>query len=226
MSARDKAFDAVLFDLDGTLLDSIPLILESFEHAFTALGLAGPEPAQLARAMGIPLRSFFGELGYDQATIEALIDAYRAHNLAHHDLRVSAFPGVVAMVAGVRARGLHTALVTSKNRPTAQRGLTIIGLGDSFEILVSCDDVTRPKPDREPVDKALRLLGVEPSRAVFVGDSLHDLESGRAAGVRTAAALWGPFARADLAPGAPDYWLEAPADLLPLIEKDPGRGRA
>jgi len=217
LSARARAFDAILFDLDGTLLDSIPLILESFEHAFDVMGMARPEPAQLARAMGIPLSSFFGELGCDQATIDALIDAYRAHNLEHHDARVSAFPGVVAMVESVRGQGLQTALVTSKNRPTAQRGLTMIGLGDSFDVLVSCDDVTRPKPDREPVDKALALLGVAASRAVFVGDSLHDLESGRAAGVRTAAALWGPFTRTDLAPGTPDYWLEAPADLLPLI---------
>ena len=208
---------AILFDLDGTLLDSVPLILDSFAHAFAAVGEPLPPPPVLARAIGIPLRAFFLEIGKTEPEIAALIAAYREHNLAQHDGRVRAFPGVVDLVTELRARGFRTALVTSKNRLGAERGLRIIGLGDAMDVLVSCDDVARPKPDPEPVNRALAWLGVDATEAVFVGDSLHDLESGRAAGVRTAAALWGPFTRTDLAPGTPDYWLEAPADLLPLI---------
>jgi pyrophosphatase PpaX len=96
-----------------------------------------------------------------------------------------------------------------------------------MDVLVSCDDVARPKPDPEPVHRALEWLGVGADDVVFVGDSLHDLHCGHAAGVRTAAALWGPFTRDDLAAGDPDFWLEAPADLLGVIdraakEKGPG----
>jgi pyrophosphatase PpaX len=167
--------------------------------------------------MGIPLRSFFAELRIDDATAARLTDAYRQHNLAHHDARVRAFPGVIDMVSGVRARGVRTGLVTSKNRVGAERGLRVVGLAGTMDAIVSCDDVTRPKPDREPVDRAVRDLGVEPAAAVFVGDSLHDLESGRAAGVRTAAALWGPFSRAELEAGSPTYWLDTPVDLLALL---------
>jgi pyrophosphatase PpaX len=211
------SFDAVLFDLDGTLLDSVPLIFESFRHTFAACGDALPAPAELARAIGIPLRSFFVSLGKSEPEVEALIASYRAYNLEHHDARVSAFPGAVETVLDVRRRGLRTALVTSKNGATARRGLEVIGLAQEMDAVVTCDDVTRPKPDPEPVVRALERLGVLPRRAVFVGDSLHDLHAGRGAGVRTAAALWGPFSRADLESAQPDYWLDAPNELLKLL---------
>lgn len=216
--ARVAPIDAVLFDLDGTLLDSVPLILDSFRHAFAVCGHVLPPPAELSRAIGIPLRSFFASLGKTEAELNSLVAVYRAFNLAHHDERVRAFPGAVEMVNDVRRRGFRTALVTSKSRSTAARGLEVMGLAGAMDAIVSCDDVTRPKPDPEPVARASTLLGVEPARAVFVGDSLHDLHSGRLAGVYTAAALWGPFGRADLEPGAPDYWLETPADLQALLE--------
>jgi pyrophosphatase PpaX len=83
--------------------------------------------------------------------------------------------------------------------------------------VVGADDVTEPKPHPEPVQRALQALGATPEEAVFVGDSVHDMASGRAAGVATAAVLWGPFTRGDLDPANPDHWLEDPVDLLPLL---------
>ena len=87
-----------------------------------------------------------------------------------------------------------------------------------MDVLVCADEVTNPKPHPEPVEKALALLGADPATPVYVGDSIHDMVSGRAAGVRTAAALWGPFGREHLAGATPDYWLETPGDLLGLLE--------
>lgn len=208
---------AVLFDLDGTLLDSVPLILDSFRHTFERVGLPRPDEATLTYGLGIPLRSYFGRWVSRPEQVEEMIAIYRDFNLGLHDERVSAFPGVVEMVDAVRAGGRRVAIVTSKNRAASERGLRRIGLIDAIDVIVSCEDVVRPKPDREPVDRALEWLGTSSGAAVFVGDSLHDLASGRAAGVRTAAALWGPFGRAELAVGLPDYWLERPSDLLPLL---------
>jgi pyrophosphatase PpaX len=78
---------------------------------------------------------------------------------------------------------------------------------------VGADDVTRAKPDAEPVLAAMAALGADPATTVFVGDSPHDMAAGRAAGVRTAAVLWGPFRRDHLAPHAPDHWLDDPEAL-------------
>lgn len=215
------AYTAILFDLDGTLLDSIPLIVESFEHAFVAVGRTPPSRDQILKGVGTPLGAYFARWVDEPDVLGALVAQYRAYNLAHHDRRVSAFPGVVDMVAGVRHAGCRTALVTSKNHATARRGLDVMGLAAAFDLVIGCDDVVRPKPDREPVDRALAQLGqVRPGEALFVGDSLHDLESGHAAGVATAAALWGPFDREHLAAGSPTYWLDTPADLLALLDAE------
>jgi pyrophosphatase PpaX len=119
-------------------------------------------------------------------------------------------------VGRIRAAGRRTGLVTSKNRGGAVRGLTLAGLAEMMDVLVCADEVANPKPHPEPVEKALALLGADPATTVYVGDSIHDMRSGRAAGVRTAAALWGPFGRAHLEGATPDYWLETPGDLITL----------
>jgi pyrophosphatase PpaX len=150
--------------------------------------------------------------------LEALVATYRAYNLAHHDRMVTVYPGVVTAVEAVRQAGRATGLVTSKNRTGALRGLAVAGLEPLMDVLVCADEVTNPKPHPEPVEKALSLLGTPASTAVYVGDSIHDMVAGRAAGVRTAAALWGPFGREHLAGATPDYWLESPADLVTLLD--------
>jgi pyrophosphatase PpaX len=210
-------WDAVLFDLDGTLIDSVSLIVDSFRHSFSACELPVPEAAQLLQGVGIPLAPHFARYVTDPDVIERLVIRYREYNLAHHDARVSAFPGVDRMLADVRASGARIGVVTSKNRVTTDRGLGLTGLAAFVDTSVTCDEVVHPKPHPEPVERALEKLRVEPHRAVFVGDSLHDLHSGRAAGVRTAAALWGPFSRGELQAGQPDYWVEHPESLCAAL---------
>jgi HAD superfamily hydrolase (TIGR01509 family) len=121
------------------------------------------------------------------------------------------------MMRHLRSRGIPTGLVTSKNREGAWRGLRVTGLDGTVDVVIGADDVTEPKPHPEPVQRALLALGATTEGAVFVGDSVHDIASGRAAGVATAAALWGPFTRGDLDPAGPDHWLEDPVDLLLLL---------
>ena len=168
------------------------------------------------KGLGTPLWVQFREWTDDQAEIDAMVATYRAYNLEHHDALVKAYEGVTTEVLRLRAAGKRLGLVTSKMRSGAIRGLRSAGLEQAFDAIVGADEVAHPKPHPEPVLKALGLLGAPAQATVFIGDSRHDLECGRAAGVKTAAVLWGPFDRAHLADLQPDYWLEKPADLTHL----------
>jgi len=205
-----------LFDLDGTLINSIELILRSYRHTMrTHRGLEPPDDVWMS-GLGTPLWVQFRHWTDDPAEIEAMVATYRAYNLAHHDALVRPYDGVVAAVRDLGAKGKTLGLVTSKLRSGAIRGLQVAGLEDAFAVIVGADEVTHPKPHPEPVLKALEHLRVPAADTVFIGDSRHDIECGRAAGVKTAAVLWGPFDRSHLENLAPDYWLERPEDLATL----------
>jgi pyrophosphatase PpaX len=207
----------VLFDLDGTLIDSLRLILDSYHHTLAQHGFPARTDTEWLKGVGTPLRVQLAEWQDDPGTLEAMIATYREYNLEHHDRMVTVYPGVLDAVREIKALGLQTGLVTSKNRHGALRGLSLVGLEALMDMLVCADEVTNPKPHPEPVLKAVSLLGAYPATTVYVGDSVHDMNSGRAAGVLTAAALWGPFSRDQLEPTKPDYWLETPADLVRLV---------
>lgn len=209
--------ETVLFDLDGTLIDSVRLILDSYHHTLATHGLPPRSDEEWLRGVGTPLTTQFAEWRDNRGTLEALIATYREYNLTHHDRMVTVYPGVVEAIEVIRAAGRRTGLVTSKNRYGALRGLTLVKLEGMMDVLVCADEVTNPKPHPEPVEKAVALLGADPATTVYVGDSIHDMVAGRAAGVRTAAALWGPFGRSHLEDAAPDFWLEKPGDLVAVV---------
>ena len=213
------AIRTVLFDLDGTLIDSVRLILDSYHHTLATHGLPPRSDEEWLAGVGTPLTAQFADWRDDPETLQALIATYREYNLKHHDRMVTVYPGVVEVVRALKADGVATGLVTSKNRAGALRGLTLVQLEALMDVLVCADEVENPKPHPEPVEKAVRLLSADPRATVYVGDSVHDMLSGRAAGVRTAAVLWGPFGRAHLEGAQPDYWLERPEELLTLVRE-------
>jgi pyrophosphatase PpaX len=216
------SLDTVLFDLDGTLIDSIELILSSYRHTMMVHRGSIPSDELWLAGLGTPIRVQFQRFTDDPNEIEAMVATYRTHNHAHHDALVQEYPGARAAVRKLREQTARLGVVTSKFRESARRGLRLCGMHDLFEILVSADDVTNPKPDPEPVQRALDLLDSRPERSVFVGDSVHDMAAGRAAGVRVAAALWGPFPRATLEPYSPDVWLAHPAEMATLLDHGGG----
>jgi pyrophosphatase PpaX len=207
----------VLFDLDGTLIDSVRLILDSYHHTLQVHGLPPRTDAHWLAGLGTPLRVQFREWSSDPEQLNAMVLTYREYNFRYHDHRITPYPGVVDMMRQLRAHGVRTGLVTSKNREGAWRGLRVAGLDETVDIVIGADDVQEPKPHPEPVLSALKVLRAAPDESVFVGDSVHDMVSGRSAGVSIAAVLWGPFNRADLEGTAPDHWLERPAELIPLV---------
>lgn len=209
-------FSTFLFDLDGTLIDSVELIMSSFRHTMLTHRGAVPPDGDWRAGFGRPLRPQLARYARDADEVSRMTATYRAHNLEHHDRLVRPYPGVCAVVAELAARGARLGVVTSKNRPAAEQGLRHCGLDGYFDRLVTSDDVTEHKPHPAPVLEALARLEAGPAETVFIGDSPHDCRAGRAAGVSTAAALWGPFSRAALDPHGPDHWLERPEAILGL----------
>ncbi len=218
MTELDLDGRVVLFDLDGTLADTTGLILECFHHATRHhLGERQSEAAWLA-SMGRPLRVQMRSYGRDDAEVEALVETYVEYQKVIHDDWVTSFPDAASVLTTLEARGARLALVTSKRREIALRTLACCGMSRRFPVMVCGDEVDEPKPHPEPVFRALTALGVRAGpHVIFVGDSPFDLRAGRAAGVRTAAALWGPFARADLTPEQPDYVLGSLGELLGVV---------
>ncbi len=210
-------FAAVLFDFDGTLIDSTHLILESYHHTMRVHRGTSLPDAEWIKGLGTPLRVQFRRFTDDPAEVQRMIETYRDWNLSHHDAMVRAFPGAVRAVTDLKAHGARLAIVTSKNRHGVERGLTLCGFDGLFDAIVTSDDLEASKPDPAPVVAALARLAAPAATALFVGDSPHDIAAGRDAGTRTAACLWGPFERDTLAAERPDHWLASFEELLPLV---------
>ena len=207
---------AVLFDLDGTLVDTIELILSSVRHTF-AERRRGPSDADWIAGIGKPLRTQLAEYADDAADLDALVERYRQHQRAHHDAMTRCYAGVHEVLAGIRADGHRIGVVTSKLAAPAERALRHVGLHELVEVLIGADDCERAKPHPEPVLRALARLGAPPEAALFVGDSPHDVAAGNAAGVVTAAVLWGACGREVLLSAGPDHVLSDIGEILTLV---------
>jgi pyrophosphatase PpaX len=209
---------AILFDLDGTLADSVELILGAFRHTFnTHLGSVPADQAWIA-GMGTPLSSQIRALVADEALIEPMTATYRDWQNQHHDALLREFEGVRETLSLLHDRGHEMALVTSKATEAAKRALRLIGIDALLSQVVGLDSTTSHKPNPEPVLHALAQLRRDPRDAIFVGDSPHDIAAGNAAGVFTVAALWGPFSRHTLEAAHPGRLIADIRDLPPLIE--------
>ncbi|MBK9517097.1 MAG: HAD-IA family hydrolase [Anaeromyxobacter sp.] len=208
---------AVLLDLDGTLVDTVPFILAAVRHAFQGYGRC-PTDAEWIAGIGTPLRDQLASFARQPDDVPALFDRYRAYWLQHHDAMTRLFPGAGEAVRALRAAGHPLAIITAKIEAGAERTLRHVGLRDQVDLVVAADTVARCKPDPMPVRHALERLGRTPAEAVMIGDSNHDLAAGRAAGTATAGVLWGAASREVLAPLA-DHLLDDPRQIVPLVAR-------
>jgi pyrophosphatase PpaX len=209
---------AALFDLDGTLADTVPLILRCYRHTMrTHRGMELPDELWI-RNIGRPLRVSMADFTADADEAERMVTTYVEFQRTVHDTMVKGFPGAVEAITELRGRGVAVGVVTSKGREMTGRTLACSGLTELLDVLVTADDVRNGKPHPEPVWRALQELGLDdrPHEVLFIGDSPHDLVAGRAAGVKTAAVSWGPFTRSDLEATAPDYWIAEWEELTGL----------
>lgn len=218
--AESRPF-AVLFDLDGTLMDSIALLLASMKHTFAEHGRK-PTEAEWIAGLGTPLPKQLTPYVESDEDRERLVRRYRTFQSENHDRLMARYEGVEETLALLYRRGHPMGVVTSKGNVMMDRGLEFIGVNDYIEIAIGYDSCHIHKPDPYPVRLALNKLGYEPAEAVFVGDSPHDMKSGNAASVITIAALWGPFTRASLEPDHPTHFLERITHLPALLDRIAG----
>jgi len=206
VSARNGSLDAVLFDFDGTLVDTTELIYQSLRHAYGEI-VGGPEPerAVLLANVGQPLPKQMELLSAKHAA--ELLESYRAYNEREHDALIKEFPGVEASIARLQDAGIKVGVVTSKRRMSVEMALeSFPGLRKVTDVFVTMEDTTEHKPKPEPLLKGLELLGgVPPERAAYVGDAPFDVAAARAAGVRSVAVSWGAFEEDVLRAAGPDH---------------------
>lgn len=216
-----SALKAVLFDNDGTLVDSRDLILASFRYAGPkVLGRQLPDEEYLQK-VGQPLAVQVRDFTDDPQLQEKFCEVYRAHNKTVHDQMIKAFPGTVEALAKLAAAGLSLGVVTSKRHAVAWHGLEVVGAAAYLECCVGWDDVERPKPDPQPIEIGCERLGVAPGECLYVGDAPFDLQAGNAAGAKTAAVTWGMFDEDRLAAERPTFvarsWQELVEGVLALL---------
>ena len=179
-----------LFDLDGTLIDSGPIILASMRHAsVTVLGREPDEELVRAAIGGPGLIAQMRDLDPDR--VDELVEVYRAHNEPLHD-SLEAFPDVLELLSRLKDESHRLGIVTAKRLRTVALALDRFPvLRETTEVVIGAEDTERHKPDPAPILEALRRLGADPEDAAYVGDSPFDIRAAKAAGVLAVAVGWG-----------------------------------
>jgi pyrophosphatase PpaX len=208
-------YPVVLFDLDGTLVDTIPLIVASFQHVGETLLGRRLDDAWILGGIGRPLADVLAELAPNRRG--ELVDAYRAFQSANLDRLIRRVPGIEEALDALVQAGCRIGLATSRSRTSTWQILAAAGLHGRFDHVVVEEDTTAHKPDPAPVLAALDNLGADDgTAAIYVGDAAVDLLAARAAGIDAAAVLWGASSLEDLMAVhyEPRHVCRRPADIV------------
>ena len=213
---RKEPYKALLFDFDGTLLDTNELIIQTFLHVLGERFPGKYNREAVLPFLGPTLLETFNTIDPDLA--ETLIEAYRTHNIQLHDEMAIPFDGVVETLYKLKDQGYKLAIVSTKRRGMIDRGLKLMECKDLFDTIIGIDDVKNAKPDPEPIHLALNRLNVSKEDALMIGDNFHDIVGGQRAGVDTAGVAWSIKGEAFLATFLPTYMLHHITDLLEIAK--------
>lgn len=205
-----------VFDLDGTLADTVNLIVESYQHAFRTVLGREEDPAVIRSWIGRPLIQAFQEHSAEAA--DELYATYLRWNADNAERLIKGYDGARELLADLRSAGVRVGVATSKRRESAQQAMALLGLDEHVEVLVAMEDTDRHKPDPTPLLLAIERLGLRnPGRSVYIGDAVVDVLAGKAAGMDTVSVTWGAGERTALQGVRPTVLAATPAELGDIL---------
>ncbi|KXU52033.1 MAG: pyrophosphatase PpaX [Longibaculum muris] len=208
---------AVIFDLDGTLLNTDLLIHKTFDHVFEKYkpGYILSEEEHLS-FLGPTLKDTFARY-FPESMSDELIEYYRDYNHAHHEDFVTIYPTVKETLETLKNKGYPLAVVTTKYSKAAYLGLDLFDLTQYFDVVLGMDNVNRVKPDPEGILKAMNQTNCK--KALYVGDNTSDILAGKNAGVHTAGVKWTPKGTSEMEKLNPDLMIDEMKDIIHFIER-------
>ncbi|PEJ58303.1 pyrophosphatase PpaX [Bacillus sp. AFS002410] len=207
--------NTILFDLDGTLINTNELIIASFLHTLNKYYPDQYKREHVIPFMGPTLTESFSTV--DEGRVDELISEYRRFNMEMHDEFVEEYETVYETIETLHRLGYKIGIVTTKARNVVEMGLSFGRLKQFFDIVVTIDDVQNAKPHPEPIQLALKKLNSIPEESLMVGDNYHDIEGGKNAGTETAGVAWSLKGKEFLATYKPDFMLEKMSDILSIL---------
>ena len=213
----EKKFHCILFDMDGTLIDSIPVIMESFQRAVKKVyGHIESDEDILKNSVGLPLKESFAH--YPAADQPTLQKEYIRINDELQKNGVPMFGNMHKTLEALKTRGTRLAVVTSKREDPTIRLINVMKLAPLFEAVVGKERTQRHKPFGDPIIKCMDMMHIpDKSDVLYVGDSIHDVRCARDAGVAVAIVNWTRMDKSLLRAEKPEYWLDFPEDLLNFV---------
>jgi pyrophosphatase PpaX len=216
---RTPPLEAVLFDLDGTLIHSIEHIIACWQHTVrTSLGREMSRE-EIIPTLGRALLECFEEIAPGRSV--EMREVYRAYQKATHDSDVTLVSGTHETLKRLRAAGYKMGVVTSKGVIVATEGLNLFNLASYFDMLVTYEDTDRHKPHPDPLLVASERMGIDPAHMLYVGDAVFDIQAGKAAGMRTVGVTWGAGKKEDLLEAGADWVIEDMGELPGLLATSP-----
>lgn len=211
-----KLFKYILFDFDGTLIDTNKLILLTLNETAQRYLNRSLKPNELNNILGKPLEEQMKSLSYELWT--CMLDYYKAFYKSNQDKMIEEFPQISIMLKKLKNIGCKNAIVSAKGRNGILHGLELFNYTMYIDFIVSAYDVQNNKPHPEPALKAIDYFNAPKNEVLLVGDSPYDILCGKNAGIKTALVDWTIFPKSQLAGLNPDYIIKTPLDLVQIIE--------
>lgn len=211
------AIDAVLFDFDGTLCDTIPLIVESYQYMYKQFNKREHSPEEIIAGIGLPLEVVIGREYPEE--MPQMLKCYLEYNESITETHFGIFLGIVPMLEKLKSMNIPMGIVTAKRYENLTKALKISDFEQYFQCIVTKFDTEKHKPNPDPLLFGMKKLGLEePHKVLYVGDAVFDVQAAKNGGFQSAIVGWTQADKEVLKKENPDYWIESPEKLISLLK--------